>query len=165
MISRALGPEFGGAIGTLFFTANVFSSALYLIGCVEGIVNNFGPSGGISSFLPSSYWWSFLYGSCLNFLNVVICLIGASLFAKTSVLIFVILLGCVSSVLISLSTRGHLSFFAPHENINFRNQTLNFTGFNLDTFYGNLKRSLRAKFIEYGLQTAIQPFFYPVCSE
>ncbi|KAF7491715.1 hypothetical protein SSS_10243 [Sarcoptes scabiei] len=138
MISRALGPEFGGAIGTLFFTANVFSSALYLTGCVEGIINNFGPSGGIASILPSNYWWSILYGSILNLMNVVICLIGASLFAKTSVLIFFILLACISSVVISMMIRGKIDIPVPSENTIY-NQTLIFTGFSIETFMDNLK--------------------------
>lgn len=140
MISRALGPEFGGSIGTLFFVANIFSSALYLTGCVEGVMSNFGPQGSISRTLRSGEWWEFLYGSTFNLLNTTICLIGAALFAKTSAVIFFTVMAATVTVLVSLMLQGPMAVTIPDKNSIMHDQnitSLNFTGFSLQTFTGD----------------------------
>ena len=35
MIGRALGPEFGGAVGLLFYLGTTVASSMYIVGAVE----------------------------------------------------------------------------------------------------------------------------------
>ncbi|XP_008283009.1 solute carrier family 12 member 9 [Stegastes partitus] len=153
MISRALGPEFGGSIGIMFFLANVCGSALYVLGLVEAIVTTFGvPEDGTLAtspyqVLPSGYWWSLLYGTGVALLCLLVCLVGAHIYAKATFLIFVVVMFVLGTIFVS--------FFAVHPRTivlprpasfnptpngtgpSFPN-TANFTGFKLDTLLGNL---------------------------
>lgn len=104
MISRTLGLEFGGSIGTLFFLANIVGSALAITGCTESLMNNFGPGGYFSNIVEDGPWWRFLICTLINTSMLIVCLIGAGLFAKTSVII----LGIVTVVLLST----YISFLA-----------------------------------------------------
>ena len=90
MISRTLGPEFGGSVGILFYFANIVSSALYLAACTEGLVDNFGPDGSLAQVLPKGQWWNFAYSSAINVINLAVCLIGAKLFGRTSIFVLLV---------------------------------------------------------------------------
>ena len=94
MLSRTMGAEFGGAVGVLFYFANVVGSALYVTACVEGFINSFGESGAFIAEggwgLPGGSWWRFLYCSAFNFANLCLCLVGAELFGKFSLTILVL---------------------------------------------------------------------------
>jgi len=147
MISRALGPEFGGSIGVIFFVANVFASAAYLIGFVEALTSNLGKGGtllvaqyGPDVGLPSSYWFNFLYGTGLLLLCLIVCLIGAGLFAKTSFIIFCAVMVSLASVMFSFGFQDEDTHISPPQDnhIISQNTTLNYTSWNWNTFTGNL---------------------------
>ncbi|XP_046388301.1 solute carrier family 12 member 9 isoform X2 [Ischnura elegans] len=151
MISRTLGPEFGGSIGTLFFLANIVSSALYITGCAEGLVENFGPSGYLVSsgavFLPDGRWWRFLYCSSLNAAALAVCLVGASMFARTSVATLALVTMCLLCTLLSFFIQHPLQVVIPDANQLVQNATYhvfgNYTGLSSKTLKDNL-------FPEYG---------------
>ncbi|XP_044750247.1 solute carrier family 12 member 9 [Coccinella septempunctata] len=141
MISRTLGPEFGGSIGTLFFFANIVSSALCISGCIEGLVENFGPSGYLlKGIIPDGVWWKFLYCSGLNTLNLLVCLIGAGMFAKTTVFILAIVCGCLGITVFSFFYQGFMMVDIPESNELVSNITrqANYTGLNIQTLSDNL---------------------------
>lgn len=152
MISRALGPEFGGSIGFLFYVANVLACALYVSGFVEGIIQNFGIGGSFVSGdagLPvAGQWWKYLYATVVLFLCLLVCMVGGSMFAKTLTVILGITVVCLLSVIISIFAKTHrFSVDLPKENhlvvhhtdLNSTNVTQFFyTGLSAATFRSNL---------------------------
>ncbi|CAK1546750.1 unnamed protein product [Leptosia nina] len=141
MISRTLGPEFGGAIGTLFFFANVVSSALCISACTEALVENFGPNGylvGDSPGLPNGEWYRFLYRSVLNTVGLSVSLAGASLFARTSLAIWVTMVVCLASAFLSffITAPGNIERPATNQLVNIT--SFKYTGLSISTFYENL---------------------------
>uniref|UniRef100_A0A8C5U6V3 Solute carrier family 12 member 9 n=1 Tax=Malurus cyaneus samueli TaxID=2593467 RepID=A0A8C5U6V3_9PASS len=142
MISRALGPEFGGSIGIMFFLANVCGSALYVLGLVEAVVDSFGipPVGTGVHVLPQSYWYELLYGTVLLALCLLVCLVGASIYAKATFLIFLIVAAVLGTILVSFfATRPlRVPIRLPHSPNGSETDNGSFTGFSLDTLRDNL---------------------------
>lgn len=161
MISRTLGPEFGGSIGTLFFLANIASSALCISGCVEGLVENIGPSGYlIKGVIPDGRWWQFLYCSGVNTLNLVVCLIGASMFAKTSVFILTIVCACLSITFFSFFYQGPLEVAIPDANDLVGNiTTAQYTGLSGLTMNDNLYPSYGKDYTSHGEMVSFASVF------
>ncbi|XP_076452159.1 solute carrier family 12 member 9-like isoform X2 [Babylonia areolata] len=110
MISRALGPEFGGSIGFLFYVANILACGLYVAGFVEGVLLNFGEGGSFmqnGGGLPAdSQWWKYLYSSVVLFFCLVICIIGGAMFARTSAFILLVVVICTLSVFVSIFAKN-----------------------------------------------------------
>lgn len=89
--------------------------------------------------LPQSYWYELLYGTILLALCLVVCLVGASIYAKATFLIFLIVAAVLGTILVSFFATRPLGvpIRMPHHNSS-ETENGNFTGFSLATLRENL---------------------------
>jgi len=96
MISRSLGPEFGGAIGIVFFAANSVGITFYLVAFAEEL----------ASLVGGSPWMTKLYASVALAALLGVSLVGASVFSKLNLGIFILLMGSILVASVSFVARG-----------------------------------------------------------
>ncbi|KAM6907354.1 solute carrier family 12 member 9 [Xenentodon cancila] len=145
MISRSLGPEFGGSIGLMFFLAKVFACGEYVLGLVEAILDMFGadPESSVSQgvrVLPQGYWYTVLYSAAILLLCLFVCLVGAHIYSRTAFIILLVVTVSLLSIFISSVAVAPRDFIITHQGP--RNQTLHYnasyTGFSAKTLRSNL---------------------------
>ncbi|XP_063341074.1 solute carrier family 12 member 9 [Pelmatolapia mariae] len=145
MISRSLGPEFGGSIGLMFFLAKIFACGGYVLGLVEAILDVFGadPESSVSTgvrVLPQGYWYTVLYSSVILLLCLLVCMVGAHIYSRTAFVILLVVTVSLLSVFISSVAVKPQEFIITHHGPG--NQTLrynaSYTGFSATTLKNNL---------------------------
>ncbi|KAH8733756.1 amino acid permease-domain-containing protein [Ilyonectria robusta] len=122
LISRSLGPEFGGSIGILFFLAQVLNASMNVVGLIDCIRLNMGPA------FPEGYWTSYGLQTAALILCTGLCFLGSATFSKASNALLAVLSLAIISIPISAI------FKEP-----FRDETLgiDFTGPSFNTLADN----------------------------
>lgn len=133
MISRSLGPEFGGSIGLVFFLGQVFNSGMNAIGVVEPLLYNLGhssPDGlppALFELLPIGHWHEFMYATIVLLLCLSVALVGSQTVSRAGNILFLILAVSIASIPLSIL------FKKP-----FFEDDIVYTGLSWQTFRGNL---------------------------
>ncbi|UKZ46266.1 hypothetical protein TrVGV298_000467 [Trichoderma virens] len=122
LISRSLGPEFGGSIGILFYLAQALNTAMNVVGLIDCIRLNMG-----SSF-PQGYWTGYGLQTAALMLCTALCLLGSSTFAKASNALLIILTIAIISIPVSAIFKTPFVDEAAG---------IKFTGISVDTLIGN----------------------------
>ncbi|EHK41830.1 hypothetical protein TRIATDRAFT_29516 [Trichoderma atroviride IMI 206040] len=122
LISRSLGPEFGGSIGILFYLAQALNTAMNVVGLIDCIRLNMG------SNFPQGYWTGYGLQTAALVLCTCLCLLGSSTFAKASNALLIILTVAVMSIPVSAILKS------PFEDAI---AGVKFTGISVDTLIGN----------------------------
>ena len=130
LISRSLGPEFGGSIGIVYYLGSVFNTSLNAVGLVDCLIENFGSHGGdMSEWLPQGFWWQLLWATAVLVTCTTICLAGSGLFARCSNALLLILLVAIISIPLSAAVLDPFVNLKEH---------VVFTGLSLNTLRENL---------------------------
>lgn len=134
LISRSLGPEFGGSIGIVFYLGYVLNTGMNAVGLVNCFTQNFGTQTGTwINFLEEGFWWQYLWATIILVLCTGTCLAGSSIFARASNGLLIILLVAIVSIPVSAIVLKPFSSASLG---------IEFTGIRLTTLMENLKPRL-----------------------
>ncbi|KAJ2584904.1 hypothetical protein GGH95_000064 [Coemansia sp. RSA 1836] len=129
MLSRSLGPEFGGSIGLMFYAGTLLSGVLNAVAFVEPLLSNFGrKAGDITHTFPEGEHWHILYSSVLLAFCTVVCLTGARVFAKASTILSTFIIASTAMILVSFALQR------PFVN---EEKAIHYTSWSLATFKEN----------------------------
>ncbi|KAF4963532.1 hypothetical protein FSARC_8469 [Fusarium sarcochroum] len=122
LISRSLGPEFGGSIGILFYLAQVLNASMNVVGLIDCIRLNLGPA------FPQGYWTGYGLQTAALLLCTGLCFLGSATFSRASNALLAILSLAIVSIPVSaiFKTPFHDKVLGIH-----------FTGPSLDTLTDN----------------------------
>ncbi|GFY45605.1 solute carrier family 12 member 6 [Trichonephila inaurata madagascariensis] len=111
MISRSLGPEFGGAVGILFYLATSIAAAMYVIGAVEIFLNYMAPGlslyGDFRSDPEIMYHNYRTYGTILLIIVGIIVFIGVKFVSKFAPIALFCVIVSLVSVYVGVFTNFH----------------------------------------------------------
>ncbi|KAI9564397.1 hypothetical protein GHT06_008136 [Daphnia sinensis] len=106
MISRNLGPEFGGAIGLLFFIGTTFAASMYIVGGIEILVNYIAPQialfGDPATDPEVLYNNLRLYGTALLAIMGVVVFIGVKPVSKAAPLVLLCVILSIISIYVGI---------------------------------------------------------------
>lgn len=115
MISRSLGPEFGGAVGSCFYLGTTFAGSMYILGAIEILLMYIVPKAAIFvSTNPDDEAAAMLnnmrvYGSIFLVLMSLLVFVGVKYVNKLASLF----LACVIISILSIYTGALVSAFSP----------------------------------------------------
>ncbi|KAF1429867.1 Solute carrier family 12 member 7, partial [Spheniscus humboldti] len=104
MISRSLGPEFGGAVGLCFYLGTTFAGAMYILGTIEILLTYISPSAAIFKAEEAGEETEAMlnnmriYGTCIIILMAIVVFVGVKYVNKLAL----VFLACVILSIIAI---------------------------------------------------------------
>ena len=100
LISRALGPQFGGSIGVVFFFAQAVATSLYVVGFCESLIDLYADNKAGNTMTGDILNDIRIIGIIVCIVLLAVALVGVSWYAKTQVGLLVLLVVSIISVFI-----------------------------------------------------------------